>query len=138
MPQAAAVPLPCPPMRAAACVVVLGLALAACGGGKSPSGEATSTGRVVDVKAACATLDGLHRAADALRGVDVSDPDASEAALARAIGVYRASLLRFEQAGPASLRAPAEVVRADVAARQFARATTARAAIDAWAASHCN
>lgn len=124
-------------MRAAACVVVLGLTLAACGGGKS-SGEASSTGRVVDVKAACAALADLRRAADQLSGVDLSDPDASEAALVRGIAAYRASLLRFEQAGPLSLRAPAEVVRADVAARRFARATTARASIDAWAASNCS
>jgi hypothetical protein len=125
-------------MRAAACVVVLGLALAACGGGGKSSGDASSTGRVVDVKAACAALGDLRRAADQLSGVDLSDPDASEAALVRGIAAYRASLLRFEQAGPLSLHAPAEVVRADVAARRFARATTARASIDAWATSHCN
>jgi hypothetical protein len=125
-------------MRAAACVVVLGLTLAACGGGGGSSGQSASTGPVVDVKTACAALGDLQRAADELRGVDVSDPDASEAALARAIAAYRGALARFEQAGPESLRVTAETVRAAVAARQFARAATARAAIDAWSASHCD
>jgi hypothetical protein len=123
-------------MRAAACAVVLGLALAPCGGGGS-SGDAASTGRVVDVKAACHALGDLRHAADELRGVDVSDPDASEAALARAVASYRFALARFEEAGPASLRATAETMRAAVAARQFDRAATARGAIDAWSKAHC-
>ena len=125
-------------MRAAACVVVLSLALAACGGGKSSPGGSGSTGPVVDTKAACSALSDLHDAADALSGVDLADPDASEAALVRAIAAYRAALVRFERAGPTSLRAAANAVAATVAARQFARATATRAAIDAWAASHCN
>jgi hypothetical protein len=124
-------------MRAAAVVVVLSLALAACSGGGS-SGASSSTGTRVDVKAACATLGDLRAAADSLRGVNVGDPDASEAALAHAIAAYRAALVRFERSGPATLRASAASVSAAVAARQFARATAERAAIDAWAASHCS
>jgi hypothetical protein len=123
-------------MRAAACVVVLSLTLAACGGGSSSGSGPTAV--VVDVKAACAALGDLHRAAGALNGVDVGDPDVAEAALVRAVAAYRGALARFEHAGPPSLRASAETVRAAVEARQFARAAAARAAIDTWAASHCN
>jgi hypothetical protein len=123
-------------MRAAVGAVALSLVLAACGGGGS-SGASPSSGTKVDVQAACAALRDLQHAADGLRGVDAGDPDASEAALARGIAAYRAAVLRFERSGPASLRVSAEAVRAAVAARDFTRATTARASIDAWSAANC-
>jgi hypothetical protein len=146
-------PLRCRPMRvgtqtangarlrtwcAGACVAAL--ALGACGGGSSGSSAAplSSGRRVVDVKAACAALADLHRSGDGLNGVNVADPTASEAALVRATAAYRAALVRFERLGPASLRASADAVVAAVAAREFARAAAARAAIDAWASAHCS
>jgi hypothetical protein len=124
---------------AAACVAALALGACSGGGGGGSSGNATaSSGRVVDVKAACAALHDLQRSADELNGVNVADPTASEAALGRAVIAYRAALVRFERIGPSSLRQSVDAVNAAVVARDFARAAAERAAIDAWASSHCS
>jgi hypothetical protein len=112
------------------------VAVAACHGASAKAAP-PSSGPVVDVKAACGALSELPRASDLLKGVDPSDPSASQAALARAISAYRAALFSFERVGPPSLRTRAEAVRAAVAARDFTRAATARATIDAWAVAHC-
>ena len=116
-----------------ACVAVL--VLAACHGGGAP--RLGSTPAKLDVKAACAALDGLQRSSDALNGVDVADPEASLTALDKAVDAYVVALARFALVGPASLRATAETVRADVVARHFTQAAGARAPIDAWAADRC-
>jgi len=126
--------MPCARTRLLGACVAL-LALSACHG--SSAKASPSSGPVVDVKAACGALSELPRTGDLLNGVDVSDPAASQAALARAVAAYRAALFSFERVGPASLRTRAEAVRTAVAAHDFARAATERAAIDAWARSHC-
>jgi hypothetical protein len=115
-----------------ACVVAA--VLTGCRGGAPRLGGAPAK---LDVKAACAALDGLRRSSDALNGVDVADPQASTTALQKAIDAYGVELERFALSGPASLRASAETVRAEVAARHFTQAAAARAPIDAWAAQHC-
>ena len=116
-----------------ACVVVV--VLAGCrGGGTTRLGARPAK---LDVKAACAALEGLRRSSDALNGVDVADPQASSTALQKAIDAYVVELARFALSGPANLRASAETVRAEVAARHFTQAAAARAPIDAWAAGNC-
>src|SRR5258706_16339521 len=108
--------------RVAICVTsfVAIFTLAACHGGGSTGASVGSDS--VDVKSACAALVGLRRASDALDGVDVSDPAASSAALARAVTAYSASLAAFERVAPLSLRARAEAVRTAVIAHQFVEA----------------
>jgi hypothetical protein len=111
------------------------LTLAACHGGGSTG--ASATGDPVDVKSACAALVSLRHSSDVLDGIDVADPAASLAALARAVAAYSASLAAFERVAPLSLRARAEAVRTAVIAHHFADAAAKRAAIDAWATRHC-
>jgi hypothetical protein len=120
--------------RVGGCLMVL--ALAAChGSGAKPSFSPDGT---VDAKTACAALAGLNRSSDALDGINVSDPEASETALTKAIAAYSTALVTFEQVGPADLRARAEAVRAAVIAHHFRDAIAARAALDAWAVQHCS
>jgi hypothetical protein len=127
--------------RIAAGAVAISLAvagLAACGsGGSGGSGRGSTATGPLDLKAACGAFADLGRSVDALRGVDVSDPVASTAALDRAVNSYGAALLTFERMGPANLRARAGEVRAAVLARHFGQAAEALVAIDAWAAEHC-
>jgi hypothetical protein len=113
--------------------------LAACHGSSAKSGApgSTATGGV-DVKTACAALGDLERSVQALNGVDVANPGASLTALSRAVRAYSAALRTFEQVGPTDLRPGAEAVRTAVVARHFAEATADRAAIDAWATTHCS
>jgi hypothetical protein len=120
--------------RIGACAIVL--ILTACHGGSASRFGLAGPGRV-DVKAACGALDGLRRSSDALNGVDIADPDAALAAMAKAVDAYSAALVNFEGFAPANLRAPAEAVRAAVIARHFTQAEAARAPIDAWARHHC-
>ena len=117
-------------------VFVFVLVLAACddGGGASRFGAA---GTELDEKAACAALAGLSRSGDALKGVDVGDPEPALAALDKAVGAYSTALTTFERVGPSGLRAAVEQVRAAVVARHFTEAAAARTPIDAWAARHC-
>jgi len=120
------------------CVVAVGLA--ACHGSGAPrsvSSGGGSTSSALDVKSACAALVGLEHSSDALKGVDLADPDASSAALAKAVAAYSAALSTFEQVGPADLRATAAALRADVIAHQFGQAAAARTAISDWDESHC-
>lgn len=116
-----------------ACAALLGLT--ACHGGSAKA--TSSSGPVVDVRAACGALSELPRTSDLLKDVDASDPEASQAALARAVAAYRAALFSFERVGPPSLRTHAEAVRTAVAAHDFERAATARSAIDVWSTAHC-
>jgi hypothetical protein len=118
-------------------IVVFVSVLAACddGGGASRFGAA---GTELDEKAACAALDGLSRAGDALNGVDVGDPEPALAALDQAVGAYSTALTTFERIGPAGLRDAAAKVRAAVVARHFTEAAAARAPIDAWAKRNCD
>jgi hypothetical protein len=120
--------------RVAAGIVVL--VLTACHGGDTKSFTASSAGSD-GVKAACTALGDLAHSVDALNGVDVSDPSASTAALAKAVDAYSAALATFERVGPANLRARAATVRAEVVAHHFVEAAAERAAIDAWADGHC-
>ncbi len=116
------------------------MSLAAChGGGAATSGSSGngSGSSAVDVKSACAALTGLARSDDALKGVNLADPDASSAALAGAVAAYSAALTTFEQVGPADLRATAASMRADVVAHHFGQAAAQRTAISAWAESNC-
>src|SRR4051794_30239427 len=91
--------------------VLVALLLVACtGGGASHSGS--SGNGAEDVKAACAPLADLKQSAQARNGVDVSDPERSQAALAKAVNAYSKALARFARVAPHRLRAPAGVVRA--------------------------
>jgi hypothetical protein len=126
--------MPARSRRVAAGIVVL--VLTSCHSGDARSFTSSSDGSV-GVKAACSALAGLAQSVDALNGVDVSDPIASTAALAKAVDAYSAALATFERVGPANLRARAATVRAEVVAHHFNRAAAERAAIDAWAAGHC-
>jgi hypothetical protein len=119
------------------CIVTL--TLTAChGGGATTSSSGDGSGTVVvDVKRACGALDGLARSSDALKGVNLADPDASSAALARAVAAYTAALATFEQVGPVDLRATAATMRADVVAHHFGKAAAARTALSAWDETHC-
>jgi hypothetical protein len=125
--------------RVASCIgllVVGALMLGACtGGGSSNSGSGTGG---VDVKAACAALAELKQSATALNGVDVSDPQLSLSALAKAVDAYTKALVRFERVAPLRLRAPARRVRTAVRAHHFTEAEGARAPITAWAAKNCS
>lgn len=129
--------------RVASCVGLLvgtvtmaALGLGACsGGGSSHSGSGTGG---VDVKAACAALADLKQSATALNGVDVSDPQLSLSALAKAVDAYTKALVRFERVAPLRLRAPAERVRTAVRAHHFTEAEDARAPITAWATKNCS
>ena len=127
-----------PPRRVTSCIVVMTFVLivAACHGGGAPSLGSPGTGRV-DVKGACAALSSLRRSSDALNGVDIGDPGASTAALAKAVDAYSTALSTFERVGPVNLRARAEAARVAVLAHNFSRAAVARTAIDAWAKQHC-
>jgi hypothetical protein len=116
-----------------ACVLVA--LLAACHGGAA--GRLGSTPAKLDVKAACAALDGVQRSSDALNGVDVADPEASLIALDKAVNTYATALVGFALVGPPSLRTDVAKLRADVIGRRFTQAAAARAPIDAWAATHC-
>jgi hypothetical protein len=123
----------------AGCIVML--SLTACHGGGSASAGSSGGGSgssALDVKSACAALAGLEHSSDALKGVNIADPDASSAALASAIAAYSAALATFERVGPADLRASAATLRADVVAHHFGQATAARTPISAWAESHCS
>jgi hypothetical protein len=119
---------------------IITMSLTAChGGGGTGSGAIDGSGTTaVDVKSACAALAGLEHTSDALKGMNLADPDASSAALASAIAAYSAALSTFERVGPADLRATAATLRAEVAAHRFGQATTARTPINAWAQSHCS
>jgi len=122
----------------AGCVGVM--SIAAChGGGAATSGSSGngSGSSAVDVKSACAALAGLSRSDDALKAVNLADPDASSAALDRAVAAYSAALSTFERVGPLDLRAAAASMRADVIAHHFGRATVQRAAISVWAGKNC-
>ena len=118
-------------------VALFALAGAACHGGGGAKAGGPSTTHPVDVKAACAALADLRRSADALSGVDVSDPVASRAALDRAVAEYAAVLIAFERAAPVSLADDAEAIRAAVLAHHFSQAAADRVEIDRWSAAHC-
>jgi hypothetical protein len=122
----------------AGCIVTM--TLTACHGGGSTasgsSGDGSGT-RAVDVKSACAALEGLERSSDALKGVNLADPDASSAALAHAVAAFTAALATFEQVGPTDLRATAATMRAEVVAHHFGQAAVARTALTGWAEAHC-
>ena len=120
-------------MGVGSCLMVA--ALASCHGGGGTAGSAGTDG--VDVKAACAALVDLRASSAPLNAVDLANPGASRAALAKAIGAYSAALAAFERVAPVSLRPRAEAVRTAVVAHEFTRAATERAVIDAWAARHC-
>jgi hypothetical protein len=126
------------PRRVTCCIVVTTFVLivAACHGGGAQSLGSPETGRV-DVKGACAALSSLHRSSDALNGVEVGDPGASTAALAKAVHAYSTALSTFERLGPVNLRARAEAARVAVLAHNFSRAAVARTAIDAWSERNC-
>ena len=120
-----------------ALAVVCAVSLTAChgGGGKTAT---SADGVKVDTKQACAALAGLRSSGDALKRVDIADPDASLTALDAAVGAYAAALSTFAQVGPAELRARADAVRVAVIAHHFGAAAADRAAIDTWATSHCS
>jgi hypothetical protein len=120
----------------AARVGVALLILAGCHGGSGGT-ALTPTADTIDVKSACAALAQLRLSSETLQGVDVGDPDASLAALQKAVDAYSASLGAFERVAPLSLRARAEVVRTAVIAHQFAKAAAQRATIDVWANRNC-
>jgi hypothetical protein len=119
------------------CIVIV--SLTACHGGGAPSSisSAGNGNGAVDVKSACAALEGLGRASDALKGVNIADPDESTAALNHAIAAYSAALATFAQVGPVNLRATAATVRADVIAPHFGQAAAARTALSDWDDTHC-
>jgi hypothetical protein len=119
------------------CIITMSLTACHGGGGTGSGAIHGSDTTAVDVKTACAALAGLEHSSDALKGVNLADPDASSAALASAVAAYSAALTTFERVGPADLRDDAAALRADVVAHHFGQATASRTPISAWAQSHC-
>jgi hypothetical protein len=116
-------------VRIVAAVVALAAFTAACssGGGK----------RAAEHSRVCEVIARLDHTAVAVARADVSDPVAFKKALDRGVAQYEFDLLALKPLVPAEVQITLDRVAGDVQQLRFKDASNDRAALDAYAATHC-
>jgi hypothetical protein len=109
----------------------VGLLLTSCSGGDDDGG-----GGIVR-ESPCVLIARLDQIAATASSIDVSDPEASQAALDKAISDYVDTTRELRDVAPDELRADLEQVESAVQRGRFDDALLDRASVDAYAARQC-